>query len=208
MLILICCVWTTVLVGHLNDFHLTLLKVKVKLWDPGIYPSILCPLNIFWTLWTISSLLQPNVPLSETVCRTHEPGLQTQGQGQLSRSWDVPLQFPVRSISPEPFERFSFYFIQMFLSMRWCAEHMIQLCSIEVNVRVQGHGIYPWSCCLLHISWTLWKFFIKLHPNVSLSETVCRSNDSATKNLKGHCHISRSWDYFTLQFSVWSYRLS
>ena len=29
------------------------------------------------------------LPLSETVCRTHEPGLQTQGQGQISGSWDV-----------------------------------------------------------------------------------------------------------------------
>ena len=39
-------------------------------------------------------------------------------------------------------------------------------------------------------------FFIKLHPNVLFSVTVCRSNDSATKTLKGHGHISRSWDFY------------
>ena len=31
----------------------------------------------------------------------------------------------------------------MFLSARRCAEHMTQLWSLEVNVTVQGHGIYP-----------------------------------------------------------------
>ena len=54
-----------------------------------------------------------------------------------------PLQFPVRSIFPEPLGRFSLNFTQMFLSARWCAEHMTQLWSLEVNVTVQGHGIYP-----------------------------------------------------------------
>ena len=54
-----------------------------------------------------------------------------------------PLQFPVHSISPEPLERFSFNFTQMFLSARRCAEHMIQLWILEVNATVQGHGIYP-----------------------------------------------------------------
>ena len=49
---------------------------------------------------------------------------------------------------------------------------------------------------------------LELHPNVPLSETVSRSNDSATKTLKGQGTISRSWDFFTLLFSVWSYRLS
>ena len=143
----------------------------------------------------------------------------------------VGFTFCARSISSEPFERFIVNFTQMSLSVRRCAEtmnrvcrlmvkvnfqnhgillsarwfveHMTQLWSLEVNVRVQGHGIDPWCWCLLDISRTLWKFFIKLHRKVPLSETVCRSNDSATKTLKGHGHISRSWDIFTLQFSVW-----
>ena len=53
-----------------------------------------------------------------------------------------PLHFSVRSISPEPFERFSLNFTQMFLSMRQGAEHMTQLCSLEINATVQGHGMY------------------------------------------------------------------
>ena len=35
------------------------------------------------------------------------------------------------------------------------------------------------------------KVFIKLHPNVPHSETVCRAHDSATKT-KVHRHTSRS----------------
>ena len=54
-----------------------------------------------------------------------------------------PLKFPIRSISPEPFERFSLTFTQMFLSARRCVENMTQLWSLELNVTVQGHGIYP-----------------------------------------------------------------
>ena len=57
--------------------------------------------------------------------------------------WIYPLQFPVHSISSEPFERFSLNFTQMFFSVRRCAEHVTQLWSLEVNVTVQGHGIYP-----------------------------------------------------------------
>ena len=47
------------------------------------------------------------------------------------------------SISPEPIERFSLNFTQMFLSVRRCAEHMTQLHRLKVT----GQGI----SCLLHI---------------------------------------------------------
>ena len=35
---------------------------------------------------------------------------------------------------PEPFVRFSLNFTQMFLSVKWCAEHMTQLCRLKVKV--------------------------------------------------------------------------
>ena len=55
-----------------------------------------------------------NVPLSETVCRTHELSTQTQGQGHSSiKLMGFTLEFRVRSISPEPFQKLSFNFIQM-----------------------------------------------------------------------------------------------
>ena len=50
------------------------------------------------------------------------------------------LELRVLSISPEPFGRFSLNFTQMFLSVRRCAEHMIQLPRLKVTG--QGHVIY------------------------------------------------------------------
>ena len=69
------------------------LKVQGTLQGLGIYPSLFCPLHIFWTLWTIFIKLQSNVPLSETVCRIHDSALQTQGQGHTSRSCDIQYNF-------------------------------------------------------------------------------------------------------------------
>ena len=66
--------------------------------------------------------------------------------------------------------------------------------------KVMGFTLEVGVC---YISQNPLKVFIKLHPNVPLSERVCRCNDSATKTLKGHGHILRSLDIFTLQFSVW-----
>ena len=110
-----------------------------------------------------------------------------------------PLQLPVRFISPEPFERFSLNLTQMFLSARRCIEHMTQLWSLEVNVAVQGHGIYPWSWCLLHISRALWK------------SPKCSSQwDGVQKQWLSYQDFKRSWSYFEVmgyfyprQFSVW-----
>ena len=111
-----------------------------------------------------------------------------------------PLQFPVRSISPELFERFSLNLTLMFLSVRRYVDHMTQLCSLEVSVTVKVMGFTLAATYLMN------PFFIKLYPNVPLSETVCRSNDSAINTLK------RSWSHFkVMEFvypSIWSYRLS
>ena len=49
----------------------------------------------------------------------------------------------VRSVNPETFGRYSFNFTQMFLSVRRCAVHMIQLPRLKVKLTCQGHGIYP-----------------------------------------------------------------
>ena len=67
---------------------------------------------------------------------------------------------------------------------------MTQLCRLKVKVTVQGHGLNPCFCCPLHISGTI---FIKLHPNVNLSDAMKRTHDSATQTL-GQGHSSRSWD--------------
>ena len=166
------------------------LKVKVTLQVHGIYLWILCPLHISSTGWKIFIKLHSNVPLSETMCRTHDSATQTQGKVMgfslefrvcsispeaferfslnfdqifLSVRWcaelmtrlsyprsmshfkvvGFTLQFRVCSISPEPFERSSLNFDQMFISVRQCAEPMTQLHRLEVNVTLQGHSILP-----------------------------------------------------------------
>ena len=57
-------------------------------------------------------------------------------------NWICPLKFRVCSISPEPFVRFSLNFIEIFLSVRRCAESMTQLCRLKFKVTLQGHVIY------------------------------------------------------------------
>ena len=49
----------------------------------------------------------------------------------------------VHSISPDPFERFSFHFTQKFLSVRQNAEPVTLLRRLKVKVKLQGRGIYP-----------------------------------------------------------------
>ena len=56
---------------------------------------------------------------------------------------------------------------------------MAQLHRLNVKVTLQSWDL-PFNSCPLHISWTLWANFIKLHPSVLLSEMMCRTYDSAT----------------------------
>ena len=148
------------------------------------------------------------------MCRTYNSAMQNQGQGHTCRSCDLPFNscplhiswtiwkifiiklhsIRVHCLSLEPFGQFSLNFTQMFLSMKQhagTAGPMTQLHRLKIKVILQGHVIYP--SIPFHISWTLWAIFIKLHTNVPLSETVCRTNGSATQTL-GQSFTSRSWD--------------
>ena len=89
----------------------------------------------------------------------------------------------VRSISPKPVELVSLYFIQMFLLVRQCAEPMTQLQRLKVKVTVKGHRLYPWILCLLNISWTLWKIFMKFWSNAYLIKALCWALDSTTQTM-------------------------
>ena len=129
--------------GLLNDFHFTLLKVKVTLQCLGIYLSVLCrskssePFERFIVNFNqmFLSVRRCAVCINQG-CRL-KIMVNFQGHGIYH------LQFPVRSVSLEPFERFSLNFTQVFLLVRLCAVHMTQLFGLEVNVTVQSHGIYP-----------------------------------------------------------------
>ena len=70
-----------------------------------------------------------------SVRRCTEPMTQLPRQGHGHR---FTLEFHVRSISPEPFERFSLNFTQMFLSMRRCAEPMFKG---KLNLRTSKNAL-------------------------------------------------------------------
>ena len=128
--------------GYRNAYVFVRLSVSpsVTLWNS-------CSLHIFWGLWSIFMKLHSYIPLSKTVCRASLSRAQVKVKG-------FSLEFLVRSISPEPFDRFSWYFTHMFLLVRRCAKHKTQLPRLEVKVTGQGQRIHPWISCSLHISRT------------------------------------------------------
>ena len=73
------------------------------------------------------------------MCRAHD--LATQAQGHSSGLWVFTLEFRVRSISPEPFERFSLNFTQIFLSVSWCANPLLS----AMQTQSQGHTSRSWD---------------------------------------------------------------
>ena len=75
----------------------------------------------------------------------------------------------------------------MFALVRRCAEPITQACRLKVKVTVKGHEFEPWISSSLHISWTLWKIFIKVGSNVRLSEMMCRTHNS-TMQTQGQGH--------------------
>ena len=159
----------------------------------SVYSSVtlLCPLNISWTLWTILiklNKLHPNVPLSETMRRTYDSAMQTQGRGHTSRSCDLPFKFHDRSISSTLWTISITHHSYVPLSELVCRTH-----DSAAQTRAQVcHGIYPWISCTLHISCSLWKIFIKLW-SMFISVRGCADSwlsypDSSLD------HTSRSWD--------------
>ena len=61
-------------------------------------------------------------PLSEMMCRAHDPSYIDWMLRSQVRVKGFTLEFCVRSISPEPFKRFLLNFMQMSHSLRRCAE--------------------------------------------------------------------------------------
>ena len=76
----------------------------------------------------------------------------------------------------------------MLPSVRRCAEPMTQLRTDNVKPTLKGNGIYPSICVLSKSSETFERFSF-----VPLSETVCRTHDSATLT-QGQGYTSMLWD--------------
>ena len=79
------------------------------------------------------------VPLSETVSRTHNSAMQSEGQGIYHF-----VSAPYLQNSLKDFHQIS---LKMFLSVRWCAETMTQLCR-----QGQGHTSRSWDLPLTFMS--------------------------------------------------------
>ena len=114
--------------------------------------------------------------------------LRSDRDSELLKSFHFNIQ---DGISPEPFERFSLNFGQMFTSVSRCAELISQPCQLKIKVTGQGHGFEPWISCPLHISYTPGRIFFKLWSYVCLSETMCWTHNS-TMLTQGQGHSSRS----------------
>ena len=89
---------------------------------------------------------------------------------------------------PEPLEKCSINFTQIIISVRQSAEPMTQLCRLKVN-----SWDLPFTFMSAPYLIPFERFFSKLHSNNHLSETVCRTHDSA-RQTQGQGHTSKSWD--------------
>ena len=116
------------------------------------------------------------------------------------------------SISPEPFEKFSLNFGQIFTSMSRCAEPISQPCQLKVKVTGQGHGFEPWISCPLHISCTPGRFslnfgymFASVRRCAELITQPCRHKVKVKVTVQ--CHRFEPWISCPLCISYTSGRI-
>ena len=109
--------------------------------------SILCPLNIFWNLWTF---LVNFTQMSLSVRQCAEPmnrvcilKVNCQGHGI------YPLQFPVRSISPDPSNDFNKLHPNVPFGETMCRTH-----DSAMESRGQCHSSRSWDLPLKLVSAT------------------------------------------------------
>ena len=110
-----------------------------------------------------------------------------------------------RYIAPEASGKFSLNFVQMFLSIRQCTNHMAQLPRLKVKVTCQGQG-YNFEFCVRCIYlWTLWVIIINL-IQMFLSVKRCAGPMNWLCRLKVKSHFKDMW--FALQFVSAPYLLN
>ena len=109
----------------------------------GIYPWILWPLHISWTISMISlNLKQMFLSLrwcAEPLTWPHRLKVKDKPQGHV-----IYPSFCVYSISPEPFGWFSLNFTQMFLSVRWSWDLSLNFMSAPY-LRNNFNDFHSWS---------------------------------------------------------------
>ena len=135
------------------------LKVKVTGQGHGFEPWILCPLHISYTPGRIFFKLWSYVCLSETMCRTHNSTMPTQGQGHSSTSRVWTLNFVSALIS---------YTSGRIFFKLWSNGHLSKtMCRINKSTmptQGQGHSSRSWLWAFNFVSALyllyLWEDFI------------------------------------------------
>ena len=152
---------------------------RLKITVQGIYPWISCPLHISWNPFSFNFL---QIFLSVRRCGEH--------MTMLPRLKVKVILFTFEFISWTLLENFIKLHSNVPLNETMCITY-------DSATQTQGHCHTSRSCdlpfelCPLHISRALWTIFIKLFPNLPLSELVHRTNELATQT---QGHTSRSWE--------------
>ena len=141
------------------------LKVRITVESHEFEPWVFCRLHISFTPGRIFFKRWSNVCLSEIMCRTHNSAMLTRSRSKLKVT-SLSLEFWGRSIA---IQTALLNLGQLFALARWCIEPITQRCRLKVKVTNEGHTSLS---CSLHISWTIWKIFMKLWSNVCLSKAV------------------------------------
>ena len=149
------------------------LNVKVMLQGHGIYPWIVFPVHISSRLWMNFVKIHSNISLGETMCRIYDCNAYSGSMTHLKVMF-FTLQFVFVSYLLNPWIEFQ-YTSLYFLLVRQYAKPKSQLARLKVKVTIQGHRIHSCYSCSLHNFWALSTVFMNLHPNVHLSETMCRT---------------------------------
>ena len=153
-------------------------EVNVTVEGHDFEPWIWCRLHISFSPGRIFFKRWSNVYLSEMMCRTYNSAMLTRSRSQL-KVISLSLELWGRSIA---IQTALLNLGQMFALVRWCVEPITKRCRFNVKVTIEGH---PSLSCSLHISWTLWKFFMNLWSNVWL--VMCRTyNSSMPTQGQGH----------------------
>ena len=155
------------------------------------------PLHIPWTLWMIFIKLLTNDPLTGPI--TQLPRLKVkltvQGHGI----------YPFNFVSAPYFLNPLNYFPQTSpkCSSQWdCVQNPCLIQLHRLKVTVQGHWDLLFNFGSAHISWTLWKIFIKIWSNIYLIDMMCSNHDIAMQTQgQGPLHIS--WTLWTIFNKLW-----
>jgi hypothetical protein len=113
-------------------------------------------------------------------------------EGHISNTIKYKTVCRVHSVSPTLIEKFSSTLAQMFTSTRECAEAMLPMCQLKVQITIEGqisnNKILHSMSCPLFQSYTNGRIFFKLGSNVHLNKGMCRTYVAHVSAAQGQGH--------------------